>query len=40
LPPKLDAIIVKCLAKRPEDRFANGKLLQKALMAYGAPEFC
>jgi len=35
LSPALEAIILKCLAKRPEDRFPDGKLLQKALMTQG-----
>jgi serine/threonine-protein kinase len=35
LSTKLEAIILKCLNKRPEDRFPNGKLLQKALMTHG-----
>ncbi len=32
IPPELEAIVMKCLAKLPEDRFATARLLRDALM--------
>ncbi|MCC7334258.1 MAG: protein kinase [Pirellulaceae bacterium] len=32
LPPELEQVIMKCLEKKPEDRFANVRLLQRALI--------
>ncbi|MDB4955673.1 MAG: hypothetical protein JWO36_3242 [Myxococcales bacterium] len=37
LPPALEALIVSCLAKRPQDRPANARALAKALRAIEIP---
>ncbi|MCX7803593.1 MAG: protein kinase [Planctomycetota bacterium] len=34
VPPQLDAVVMKCLAKRPEDRFATPKELLRALSPF------
>jgi serine/threonine-protein kinase len=33
VPPELDAVILRCLAKKPEDRFASMRELSRALAA-------
>lgn len=38
LTAELDAIVSKCLAKKPDDRFANVAHLARALAAFGTPD--
>ncbi len=37
IPPELDAVIMKCLSKRPEDRYATARELSEALEATPRP---
>ncbi len=37
--PELEAILLKCLAKKPADRFANAKELRNALLALAATDW-
>ena len=35
IPPELDAIVMRCVAKKPEDRFPNVRKLMGALRGLG-----